>query len=383
MTAQTPSPTGCDAASRRPVGGTLDPVFVFGASPGDGPVLSAERHAAVGSGRDDRDPASAGVRTNWLLGRNVPMRKFARVIERAAEVGSTVLLRGEAGTGKELWARLLHRGGPRGGDPFVAVDCAALMPDSAANRLFGVQTSPPRGSGSPPAGAAAAGDTRGALLEAGSGVLFLDKVDALPPHVQSGLLRVLERREVVPVGGDRPVSIDVQVVAATSRHLQQEVARGTFDRGLYHRLNMLELRVPPLRERIEDIPVFVDFFSRRAAVRLGLPLWQPTADELTVFCEHPWPGNVRQLEEVIGNVYLLVAESPAASTGDAPAAEDALARQAAGAAASGPSTPRGDVLLAALAATKGSRPSAGGLDGVRGARVSKLLGRFPGGGQGG
>jgi DNA-binding NtrC family response regulator len=357
MPGTTPFDSGFDPASRRPIGSTLDPVFVFGALPSQGPVRSADRQSdRLGDGLTP----SRGAADNWLLGRNVPIRKLARTIERAAEVECTVLLRGEHGTGKELWARLLHQGGPRGYTPFIAVDCAGLTPGRAEIQLFG-QVAPT----SPVAGAAAEG-TPGFLREASGGVLFLDDVGALPAGVQPLLLRAIERREVVPVGGDQPLPVDVQVVAATSRNLEQDVALGAFDRGLYERLNMLELRVPPLRERIEDIPAFVEFFSRRIAARLGLPSWQPSPEALAAFCEHPWPGNVRQMEEVIERVYRIAAE-PRVTAADA-AAPDLLE----------PTTPRGDAVREALAATRGRSPSNGECHDVRAARINTLLGRMPG-----
>lgn len=360
-----PFHSGFDPASRRPVGGSLDPVFVFGTPPHTGPVPAADRHGAGQHSPGARDGLSPrGTADNWLLGRNVPIRKLARTIERAAEVECTVLLRGESGTGKELWARLLHQGGPRGGEPFVAVDCAGLAPGRAEIQLFGQVEG------------AAAGVARGSLQEASGGVLFLDEVHALPEHVQPKLLLAIERRQVVPVGGDRPVPIDIQVVAATSRNLEQEVARGAFDRCLYYRLNMLELRVPPLRERIEDIPAFVDFFARRIAARLGVPVWRPSPEALAALCAHPWPGNVRQLEAVIERIYSIAAEPrvAAAAAGDAsgPAAtgvDDPF----------GPSTPRADAVREALAATtKGGRPAVGACSDVRVARINTLLGRMRG-----
>jgi DNA-binding NtrC family response regulator len=356
MPGTTPFESG-EPASRRPVGGTLDPVFVFGAAPTLGPLRVADRQS---SGPGDGRAASRGAADNWLLGRTVPIRKLAQTIERAAEVECTVLLRGEHGTGKELWARLLHRVGPRRSAPFVAVDCAGLTPGRAEIQLFG-QAAPT----SAVAGAAAEG-TPGFLREASGGVLFLDDVEAVPTQVQHKLLRAIEQREVVPVGGGRPVPVDVQIVAATSRNLEQDVTRGAFDRCLYYRLNMLELRVPPLRERIEDVPAFVDFFSRRIAARLGVPPWQPSPEALAAFCEHSWPGNVRQIEQVISRIYQVAAEPRV--TVPAGAAPDLLE----------PATPRGDAVREALAATPSRRVSAGERDDVRVTRISTLLGRLPG-----
>ncbi len=137
------------------------------------------------------------------------------------------------------------------------------------------------------------------------GVVFLDEIGEMPLELQPKLLRVLQEREVTPVGSSTPVRIDVQVIAATNRNLEAEVAEGRFREDLYYRLNMVELQVPPLRKRIEDIPTFVDFFANRFAQRYQRPVWRPTAEELQMFCEYSWPGNVRQLSHVIEQGYVL------------------------------------------------------------------------------
>jgi len=129
-----------------------------------------------------------------------------------------------------------------------------------------------------------------------------------PPDPQPKLLRVLQQREVLPVGASEPVPINVQVVAATNRDLEQEVEKGAFREDLYYRLNMIELRVPSLRERPEDIPAFVEFFSQRFADRYGLPVWEPTAEQLAEFCSFDWPGNIRQLEHCLEQAYVLQEE---------------------------------------------------------------------------
>ena len=187
------------------------------------------------------------LETNWVLGSNAAMRRIARSIERAAEVECTVLVSGETGTGKELWARLLHRSGPRRNKAFVPVNCAALTPSLAESQLFGHEKGAFTG---------AAGKSLGIFRAAQGGVVFLDEIGEMPSELQPKLLRVLQQREVLPVGASEPVSIDVQIVAATNRELELEVEKGTFREDLYYRLNMIELRVPSLRERPEDIQPF-------------------------------------------------------------------------------------------------------------------------------
>lgn len=336
---------GAAQGNRGPVGGSLDPVVTregrqIGPIGGGG---SVGPDAPV----DVPHVAERGTAPNWVLGRNVPMRRLARIVERAAEVECTVLFRGERGTGKELLARLLHRSGPRATGPFVAVDCAGLSEEGADRILFGDDAT----------GADGEASASGLLWQSTGGMLFLDEVDALPRSVQPRLLAALESREFVPRGGRRAVPVDVQVAASTSRDLDVVVEAGAFHRRLYDRLNMLELRVPPLRERIEDLPEFIDFISRRIAGERGLPVWKPSAEVVAELARLPWPGNVRQLEEAVARFYLLdIAETAP------PAPADAPGRRA---------------LAEALAAIRDRRrrPSAG--HDILSARVAQLLAAAP------
>jgi DNA-binding NtrC family response regulator len=322
---------GSTQANRGPTGGSLDPVV----------VRQGRQFAQVG-------PDGVDAAANWVLGRNVPMRRLARIVERAAEVECTVLFRGERGTGKELLARLLHRSGPRAAGPFVPVDCGGLAAVAAERQLFG------------DAGEGSADGERGVGLvrQADGGVLFLDEVDALPRSVQPRLLAVLESGELVSAGGRRSFPIDVQVVASTSRDLDVVVEAGAFHRRLYDRLNMLELRVPPLRERLEDLAEFVDFLSRRIAAARELPVWRPSAEVLAELSRLPWHGNVRQLEEAIGRFYLIAG-------GAVPSAAEAA--------------PVKEPLATALAAMRDGRRRESRASDALGERVSQLLDRKPGG----
>jgi DNA-binding NtrC family response regulator len=236
---------------------------------------------------------------SWVLGSNPKINRIARHVERAADVECTVLVSGETGTGKELWAHLLHRLGPRRDRPFVPVNCAALTATLAESQLFGHEKGAFTG---------AAGRSLGVFRAAEGGIVFLDEVGEMPLELQPKLLRVLQQREFTPVGASTPVTVDVQVVAATNRDLEVEVAEGRFREDLYYRLNMVEFHVPPLRQRLDDIPQFIDHFSRRFAARYERPLWRPNGDTLREFCEYHWPGNIRQLANIIEQAYVLDCE---------------------------------------------------------------------------
>ena len=330
-------------ASRDPVGGSLDPVV--------------GSQATVACAEVPRD--GAGSDGNWVLGNNAAMRRISKSIERAAEVECTVLLSGETGTGKELWARLLHRSGPRKNKSFVPVNCAALTPSLAESQLFGHEKGAFTG---------AAGRSLGIFRAAQGGVVFLDEIGEMPQELQPKLLRVLQQREVLPVGATEPVPIDVQVVAATNRDLEAEVEKGTFREDLYYRLNMIELRVPSLRERSEDIPEFVEFFSRQFAARYRQPLWQPTAETLAEFCSFEWPGNVRQLGHVIEQAYVLQTE-PQLPVKAKAAADDTQGRL--------PCLDLGKLrqqaIKQALAVTRGHKAQAAKLLGVHANTMTRLL----------
>jgi DNA-binding NtrC family response regulator len=247
-------------------------------------------------GSDAHRIANVSAPTDWVLGRNAGVRRIARHAERAAEVECTVLVSGETGTGKELWARMIHSNGPRASRPFIPVNCAALTVSLAESQLFGHEKGAFTG---------AAGRSLGVFRAAEGGVLFLDEVGEMPLELQPKLLRVLQQREVTPVGSSHPELVNVQIVAATNRNLEREVEEGRFREDLYYRLNMVELKVPALRDRAEDVPEFVDFFSRKYSQQYSRPLWQADSDTLRDFCEFSWPGNVRQLSHIIEQAYVL------------------------------------------------------------------------------
>jgi DNA-binding NtrC family response regulator len=224
------------------------------------------------------------------------MRAIAATIAQVASFQCSVLIAGETGSGKEVVARRIHANGPRADGAFVAVNCGALVTSLAESQLFGHE----RG-----AFTGAHAGSLGAVRAADGGVLFLDEIGEMPLELQPLLLRVLQEREVTPVGATRPERIDVQVLAATNRDLEAEVEAGRFREDLLYRLNTILIELPPLRERPEDIPALVDHFSRQVAARLGLPRWEPDATTLARLRSSDWPGNLRELAQAVERMYVL------------------------------------------------------------------------------
>jgi two-component system response regulator PilR (NtrC family) len=225
-----------------------------------------------------------------LIGKSPQMREIFSTIERLGDSKATVLVLGESGTGKELVAKAIHFNSNRKAGPFVTVNCGAIPQELIESELFGHV----KGAFT---GAMAA--KQGLFEVADGGTLFLDEVSELPPHLQVKLLRVLEDPEIRPVGGVKPVRVDVRIVAATNRDLAQAMARGTFRQDLYYRLNVILLNLPPLRERREDLPLLVDHFLRKFAEASGRPIKVVSPATFAALESYPWPGNVRELENVI------------------------------------------------------------------------------------
>jgi DNA-binding NtrC family response regulator len=238
-----------------------------------------------------------------VIGESALMRQLLQMIDRVAASDATVLIVGESGTGKELLARTIHRVGPRADGPFVAFDCSALAPSLLEAELFGHEKGAFTG---------AARARRGLFREASGGTIFLDEIGDIDATVQNKLLRVLQEREIKPVGGDRPVHIDVRVVAATNKDLKALVARGQFREDLYWRLAVVPIQVPPLRERKEDIPQLAAHIlaRRRGAAKsfAGSEARYPTqitAKALARLMSYRWPGNIRELENVLSRAAIL------------------------------------------------------------------------------
>jgi two-component system response regulator PilR (NtrC family) len=218
------------------------------------------------------------------------MQRMFDLVRKIAPARTSVLLIGESGTGKELAARALHELSPRGDRPFVAVNCGAIPETLLESELFGHV----RGSFT-----GANADKQGLFEAAHAGTLLLDEVAELPVPMQVKLLRVLQERKVKPVGGVSEREVDVRIVAATNRDLETEVEKGTFRQDLFYRLNVIQLRLPPLRERREDIPLLVDHFIRKFSAEHGRQVNGCDPEAMSALMAYHFPGNVRELENLI------------------------------------------------------------------------------------
>jgi DNA-binding NtrC family response regulator len=225
-----------------------------------------------------------------IVSKNAKMHEVFELIREIASLKSTVLVQGESGTGKELIARAIHYSGDRAAKPFVAVSCAALAESLLESELFGHE----RG-----AFTGAVDRKRGKFEMADGGTLFLDEIGDISPKLQIDLLRVLQERSFFRVGGNEEVTVDVRVIAATKVNLQEAVHTGSFRDDLFYRLNVINIRIPPLRERREDIPLLVHEFVERLSHELGKEVGDVTEGALKTLIGYDWPGNVRELENAI------------------------------------------------------------------------------------
>jgi Nif-specific regulatory protein len=236
-----------------------------------------------------------------IIGESAALREVLSKVEQVAPTASTVLLRGETGTGKELVAHAIHINSPREEKPFVRVNCAALAPGILESELFGHEKGSFTG---------AMERRRGRFELADGGTLFLDEVGDLPMEVQIKLLRTLQERELERVGGNETIKVDVRVVSATNRNLEKMIEDGEFREDLYYRLNVFPINLPPLRDRLEDLPVLVNHFVTKFARQMGVPAAPATPDALAKVREYNWPGNVRELENIVERAMILARGAP-------------------------------------------------------------------------
>ena len=271
-------------------------------------------------------------RTSWqkqfsrkgFVGRTPQMEQLFRTIQEVAATSATILVEGETGTGKELVASSLHALSPRADQPFVAVNCAALTEGLLESELFGHV----RG-----AFTGAIKDKRGKFSLADGGTLFLDEIGEMSLSIQAKILRVLVSGEYQRVGGEQTHHADVRVVAATNKKLREEVKLGRFREDLYYRLNVVLVTIPPLRERIDDIPLLVNHFIDQAASREGLSPFYPEPEVYQLLQGYSWPGNVRELENVIERALIYAKGRPIQMADLSLPVQDAVLLPAAGASA--------------------------------------------------
>ena len=259
--------------------------------------------------RELREAVREGDGFGDLIGRSQPMRALYRTIEKVAATDATVLVVGESGTGKELVARNLHRASRRADRSFVAVNCAAIPDTLIESELFGHEKGSFTG---------AHRRREGRFEEANGGTLFLDEIASMPMPLQATLLRVLQERRFTRVGGGGEVESDVRVIAASNRDLPALVNEGTFREDLFYRLNVISIELPPLRDRMEDVPLLAATFLDQASARHNAEIRSLPPEVLRILMEHGWPGNVRELANAVERLVLL-AEDGRPSIEDLPA----------------------------------------------------------------
>ncbi len=233
---------------------------------------------------------------NKIIGKSRAVREIYKTIGKVAAADVAILLMGESGTGKELVAKAIHQNSTRWDGPFVAVNCAAIPRDLLESELFGYKKGAFTG---------AEENRIGFFEKAEKGTLFLDEIGELPLNLQAKLLRVLQEKEIQPLGSSETKSIDVRILSATNRNLEKMVQEKTFREDLFFRLNIIPIRLPPLSERKEDIPLLCDYFLQRLAEEAKIPVKSVSAPAMELLSEYAWPGNIRELENVLKRAAIL------------------------------------------------------------------------------
>jgi DNA-binding NtrC family response regulator len=253
-------------------------------------MITKALHLRALTDQVDKRSLPESTQATPLLGHSGPMQDLYKMIGRVAPTDTTVLISGESGTGKELVARAIHQHSLRADGPWVALNCAAIPEPLLESELFGHEKGAFTG---------AIERKPGSFEEASGGMLFLDEVGELPLAVQAKLLRALQEKEIRRLGGRESLPIDVRIIAATNKDLEGTVARAEFREDLYYRLNVIHLHLPPLRARLEDIPLLAQHFLTRCSRELERPVGGFAPDALAALNAHPWPGNVRELENTM------------------------------------------------------------------------------------
>jgi two-component system, NtrC family, response regulator AtoC len=232
---------------------------------------------------------------NFVVGKSERFSSLLNQSTKAAKASVSVLITGETGTGKEVLANFIHQSGPRAGKPLVAINCAAIQPTVLESELFGYE-----------AGAFTGAEKRKhGLMEIGDGgVLFLDEISSMPTDIQAKLLRAIEERAFRRVGGTALINVDLQVIAASNRNIKNMIEKGEFREDLYYRLKVVDLHLPPLRDRKEDIPELIGFFVNKFNMQMGKNITDVTPDALKLLINYSWPGNIRELSNAIQRAVL-------------------------------------------------------------------------------
>ena len=301
-----------------------------------------------------------------MVGESPRMQEVYHFIARAAPSSSTVLITGESGTGKELVARALHQRSPRSGQPFVAINCAALTETLLESELFGHEKGAFTG---------ALALKKGKLEVADGGTVFLDEIGELAPILQAKLLRVLQERELDRLGGTRPIKVDIRLIAATNRNLAEDVAKGRFRQDLYYRLNVVSLTMPPLRERREDVPLLATYFAVKHGEKSKRLVKVISTEARACLMNYDWPGNIRELENAIERAVVL-GSSEMILPEDLP--EALLETQPSSSAASGRyhegvRETKKQIIMSALEQSGGNYTEAARILGVRSTYLHRLL----------
>jgi len=319
-----------------------------------------DRRARERASRDS-PAAEDGLAIGDLVGRDARMIEIYKLIGQVAATHANVLIRGESGTGKELIARAVHANSREAAEPFVPINCTALPATLLESELFGHV----RGSFT-----GAVGDRRGKFAQAGRGSIFLDEIGDTSGDFQTKLLRVLQERQFYPVGADRPERTEARVIAATHRELEAMVAAGQFRADLYYRLRVVEIVVPPLRDRPGDLPLLARALLHRASAALGRPAPVLASDALAALARHSWPGNVRELENCLTRALVV-------ASGEVIRAEHVVLGVPTGNDAPGHVSTLEEMerehVIRALAATRGHKARAAQLLGVSRPRLDRLL----------
>jgi len=269
--------------------------FDYVLKPFDIPDMLKTLQQALDTGRFMRSPVDMGAAPektdrDTIIGRSDAMQEVFKMIGRVASTDATVLIRGETGTGKELVARAIYQHSSRANKPFLVINCVALPETLLESELFGYEKGAFTG---------AAHRRLGKIEQAGEGTVFLDEIGDMPVNLQTKILRLLQEKKIERLGGRETIPVDVRIIAATNRDLETLMTESQFREDLYYRLKVITIGLPPLRERITDIPLLTDYFLDRFAQELGIDNPGITREALAMLAENPWPGNVRELANAL------------------------------------------------------------------------------------